>query len=102
MTFEPRDGPFAQNSANIQYILEHRGVVEGHIQQHKSTWPRIEAPSDTDTPIKVFVRVRPLSQADEQASSYSLVAVQESRLVHVTHPTIRWAGCVLSLTFTSY
>ncbi|KAF8320684.1 P-loop containing nucleoside triphosphate hydrolase protein [Clavulina sp. PMI_390] len=82
----------ATNSANITYVLEHRGVVDGHIRKHKATWPRIVPPGEINAPIQVYVRVRPLLQIDHDAKSFSLATVQASRLIHVTHPTVRWAG----------
>lgn len=87
---KPDSGP--QINANISYVLEHRGVVEGHIRKHKSTWPRVVPPNETNAPIQVYVRVRPLLQIDADVKSFSLAAVQEGRLIHVTHPTVRWAG----------
>lgn len=86
--------PGAQTNANITYVLEHRGVVEGHIRKHKSTWPRIVSTGESNAPIQVYVRVRPLLPLDHKAKSFSLAAVQDSRLIHVTHPTVRWAGYV--------
>ncbi|KAI0045821.1 P-loop containing nucleoside triphosphate hydrolase protein [Auriscalpium vulgare] len=84
------------SSANVMYILEHREIVQAHIQNHKLTWPP-SRPDDSgnvagDAPVKVCIRVRPLLPRDEDAQSFSLVEVQDSQMIHVTHPTIRWAG----------
>ncbi|KAI0060653.1 P-loop containing nucleoside triphosphate hydrolase protein [Artomyces pyxidatus] len=84
------------SNANIKYILEHKDIVESHIQKHKATWQPLAGDQTQqqpeDVPINVFIRVRPLLQHDHDAGSYSLVEVQDQRLIHVTHPTIRWAG----------
>ncbi|KAF8603649.1 P-loop containing nucleoside triphosphate hydrolase protein [Ceratobasidium sp. AG-I] len=72
------------------YVLKNKDVVQTHMERHKQTWT--EKPtliSDISSPIRVFIRVRPILPPD---NSFSLIYVQPPRTIHFTHPTHRWAG----------
>lgn len=71
------------------------------MERHRETWvehdergspaPDREA-TQNQSPIQVYVRSRPLLERDLVAGFYSLLAVQPSNHVHLTHPTMRWGG----------
>lgn len=65
-----------------------------HMDAHRKTWDESAASiaSEPSSPLRVFIRVRPLLPKDLEQDAFMLAAIQPPRTVHFTHPTLTWSG----------